>query len=406
MVAIAFVIPLAALVSRVAHDRAVDDTERDVQLVVTGLAVSRDVADVELVITRTDSGSEGRLGVHFEDGSFIGASGPDDGRVEQAFTDTRSLTESVSGGVSVIVPVALGGDTLVVRGDVGNGHLRAGVAKAWVWLGVVGALLVGGSVLVTDRMARNLTRPMKELEDVSRQLASGDLSVRAEPSGPAETAELGRAFNHLASRVDELLLAEREDVADLAHRLRTPLTALRLRLDLMEDSQTSAELVDHVERLEHSVTGLIEEARRRSTGQVVPLDIAEVVGERIQWWDPLAEDSDMVLDLHVDGPLPRVMLDKAELVAAIDVLTENVFAHVGSGVAKFSVERSEGGVRLRCDDDGPGIDQSAVKRGTSSNSTGLGLDIARRLAEEAGGRFAAGTRPGGGGRVELWFPEV
>ena len=406
MVAIAFVVPLAALVSRVADERAVNDAERDVQLVVAGLGVSREFSDIELVITRTDAGAEGRLGVHFSDGSFVGAPGLADDRVEQAFADRRSTTVSSSGGKSVIIPVALGLDTVVVRADIGSDRLRAGVHKAWILLGVVGILLVGGSVIVTERLARNITRPMMELEVVSRLLASGDLSVRAKPAGPPETAELGRAFNHLAERVDDLLLAEREEVADLAHRLRTPLTALRLRLDLVEDSESRNELAEHVDRLELSVTELILEARRRSSRRAECIDIGSVITERVDWWGPLAEDVGMSLDVEISAPGSLVMLDRQDLQATMDVLIENLFAHVGNGSGRFSVDTIEEGVRVRCDDDGPGLDPDSVERGSSDGSTGLGLDIARRLTQGAGGRFWVGMRHGGGGRIEMWFPKV
>lgn len=406
MVAVAFVVPLAALVSRVAHDRAIGDAERDVQSVVTGLAVSREFFDIELVITRTASGAEGRLGVYFAVDSVVGAAGPEDGRVEQAFLDRRSWTGSTPDGAAVIVPVALGLDTLVVRADVGTQRLRSGVREAWTWLGAVGLLLVGGSVLVSDRLARNITRPMQELEAVSRKLAAGDLTVRAQPAGPPETAELGRAFNHLAERVDELLLAEREEVADLAHRLRTPLTALRLRLDLVREQETRNELISHVDRLEQSVTGMIQEARWRSSNRAVALDVGDVIRERLQWWTPLAEDSGVVWAARLDDSLPLATLDRDELVAVIDVLIENVFTHVGRGVAKFDVASVEGGVRIRCDDNGPGFDHTAVGRGVSSGSSGLGLDIVRRLAEDGNGTFSVGRNPLGGARVEIWLPGV
>jgi len=406
MVAVAFVVPLAALVSRVADERAVNDAERDVQLVVAGLGVSRELSDIVLVITRTTAGAEGRLGVHFPDGTVVGAPGPPDGRVEQAFADRRSMTVSTSGGKSVVVPVALGLDTVVVRADIEAGRLRAGVHKAWTLLGMVGVLLVGGSVLVTERLARNITRPMRELEEVSRRLASGDLTVRAEPAGPPETAELGRAFNHLAERVDDLLLAEREEVADLAHRLRTPLTALRLRLDLVDDTESRRELVEHVDRLSLSVTELILEAHRKSGRKSEVVDIGAVIAERVEWWGPLADDVGMRWVVEANAPSSLVMLELSDLEASIDVLIENVFTHVGNGTGRFTIDSIDGGIRVRCDDDGPGLDPDSIRRGSSERSTGLGLDIARRMALGAGGLFSVGNRPGGGARIEIWFPGV
>ncbi len=402
MVAVAFLAPLALLVARVAHDRAVDEAEDEARLVVAGLAVSADPRDVETVVTRTRAGAEGRLAVYFDDGTVVGAPLERDVHVDEAFAEGRAWTADVDGGARVVVPVATPAGIVVVRVDVPGRLLRAGVTGAWAWLAGVGVTLVVGALIVADRLARSLTRPVTELDRASRRLAAGDLSVRVDPDGPDELVAVGRTFNELVRRVEELLQAEREEVADLAHRLRTPLTALRLRVDAVADDDRER-LVAEVERLGAAVDELIREARRRGEGAVTVVDLAALVGRRAAFWEALANEQDRRWEIDVgDGPAP-VRLDAADLDAALDVVFDNVFAHTDGG-ATVRVRRTADEVVVSVDDEGPGVPADAVERGRSSGSTGLGLDIARRAATAAGGHLRVGPAPQGGGRVELVFP--
>ena len=98
-------------------------------------------------------------------------------------------------------------------------------------LGLLGLVLIGLSLLVADRLARTITRPITDLARGADRLAHGDLTTRVRPDGPAEVREVGAAINLLAGRIGELLAGERESVADLSHRLRTPVTVLRLEVE-------------------------------------------------------------------------------------------------------------------------------------------------------------------------------
>ncbi len=109
-----------------------------------------------------------------------------------------------------------------------------------------------------------VTRPIGELARVSHGLAAGDLDARASMAGPPEVREVAGGLNHLAGRIRELIWQEREQVADLSHRLRTPLTALRLEVEAMPDApEADGHLLHQVQALEDAVTSLIEDARTR-----------------------------------------------------------------------------------------------------------------------------------------------
>lgn len=206
----------------------------------------------------------------------------------------------------------------------------------------------------------------------------------------------------LAQDMRRLIDAEREMAADLSHRLRTPLTALRLDVDAMppgpvgERMRQACDLLD--EELEAIITGARSSVGERNTECT---DLVEVLADRLAFWAVLAEDQQRPWtvvggDQQVPLPLPR-----GDLILAVDALLGNVFSHTPVGSA-FQVTVSPDA--LVVDDAGTGIADptAAVQRGTSgAGSTGLGLDIVQRVAIAAGGRLHIGTGSLGGARVAL-----
>ena len=261
------------------------------------------------------------------------------------------------------------------------------------------------SVAVADQLARSVVRPIKALAHASDRLAAGDLSARATVAGPPEVRRAGAGLNRLAARIGELLAHERETVADLSHRLRTPLTALRIDAESLRDSAEMDRLLADVGAVERTVSGIIREARRPGgSGTVVSCDAAEVVAERAAFWWPLAEDQDRWMTVEV-APGRCRSWSRDDLATCADILLENVFAHTpeGAGLAVRLSHRAGGGAWLVVTDDGPGFgDADPTQRGLSGGgSTGLGLDIARRIAEASGGTLAVGRSASGGGAVTL-----
>jgi signal transduction histidine kinase len=114
--------------------------------------------------------------------------------------------------------------------------MTKGVARAWLVLAAFGLVLLIAGVAVADRLVGGVTRPIRELAQVSHRLAAGELDARAPLDGPTEVREVARGLNHLAGRIRDLIWQERESVADLSHRLRTPLTALRLEAEAVAES--------------------------------------------------------------------------------------------------------------------------------------------------------------------------
>jgi signal transduction histidine kinase len=282
------------------------------------------------------------------------------------------------------------------------------VAGSWALLAAIGAALVGLSLLIADRLGRRLVGSVTALAATADRLAAGDTTARMNPSGPPEVRRVGAELNRLAARIEELLLAEREEVASLAHRLRTPLTALRLDVDALTDHGEQARLVAGVETLRREVDELIRTARRPLRSGVHPhADLTAIVVERARFWSVLAEDSGRRLEVEAPADELRVAVPEADLTAALDALLDNVFSHTPDATPlRVMAARTPEGAVLIVEDGGPGLGDAALRRGGSTGSTGLGLDIARRTAEAAGGTLRVGASNLGGALVELAFRTV
>ncbi|MFB4265588.1 sensor histidine kinase [Nonomuraea sp. GTA35] len=409
MVALAFLVPLALIVRETAQSRAVAGAERQASALVPVLALTTSGDDLGHAMARTEAGRRGLLAVHVNGGATVGTSRAPAAQVAVAAARTRASTVELDGGYVLLRPVALDGDRgAVIEVFVPADDLNRGVPSSWAVLTGVAVVLVLGSVLVGDRLGARVVRASRRLGTAATALGSGDLSERIHPDGPPELKAAANAFNTMANRVTHLLAAERELAADLSHRLRTPLTALKLSLDqLGPQAEPSRQALA---RLEGEVTTIISAARRpargdRSFGR--SCDAAEVLRERLAFWSALAEDQGRPWQL-VGATLPvRAPVPAGELTAVVDALLGNVFRHTAEGTA-FSVTLHEGrGVLgILVADAGPGIPdpEAALERGASgSGSTGLGLDIARRLAESTGGSLRLDRSSLGGAQVQVWL---
>jgi signal transduction histidine kinase len=408
LVLVAFLVPLAVLVRRVAAERAVAAATTRAQSL-TPLVAAGDQAALRLSIDQLNAATSRPVTVYLADGTVLGPPATRTPAVELAARRGMSFSVADPAGREIVVSVqGLPGGTAVIRTFVPAAELRAGVTRAWVTLAVIGLVLLLLGVALADRLAVTLVRPIRALAAVSTRLAGGDLAARAAPGGTAEIRGVALALNHLAGRIRELLDQEREAVADLSHRMRTPLTALRLDAESLRDPEEAARIVAHVATLDRAVTGLIEDARHRpaAPGAAAPAgaDASEIVAARAAFWRVLAEDQNRTMQLSVaPGPV-WVALPPADLAACVDALLGNVFAHTEDGVAfEVHLEEMPNGARLIVGDAGAGLgDPERLRRGVSgAGSSGLGLDIARQAATVSGGSLTLGASPLGGAQVQL-----
>jgi signal transduction histidine kinase len=406
LVLVSFLLPLAIVLRTQAGDRAVSAATIQAQGM-TPLVATLSTRSLRLAVAQLNAENGSTPITVFLPGTReLGVAAPRSAAVRLAARG-RSFTTAKPAGVEILIAVeGLPAGTAVIRTFVPESQLRRGVARAWLLLGCVGLGLLALSVAVADQLARSLVRPLAAVAGVSDRLARGDLSARATVAGPPEVRRVGAGLNHLAARIGELLAHERETVADLSHRLRTPLTALRIDAESLRDTAGMAQLLADVSAVERTVSKVIHDARRpASPGDDPVCEAGTVVAERAAFWRPLAEDTERQMTVDVAVGQLRVQVSREDLATCADILLENVFAHTpdGVGCAIRLSHRDPGGAWLVVADEGPGFPPSdPTERGRSGiGSTGLGLDIARRIAESSGGTLMVGRSACGGGVVTV-----
>ena len=410
LVVIAFTVPLAALVQREADASARTAAERVAQSVaetVVGFAVDDGIRTLESNGPSLPAGT----GLVFPGGGTAGTVSADGAILAgEAEAQQRALSAYTPTGWELALPVLTRDGVVVVTASVPRTELRAGVARAWSLLALLGVVVIGVSLLLASRLGRSLMDSVGALGAAARALAGGDLTTRVDVDDPPELADVASAFNEMAPRLEALIEQEREEVADLSHRLRTPLARLRLQIEHVGDDAVRGSLNDQLDQLDRAVDEVIAEARRRP--EKVPAGVADIgafITERGEFWSVLAEEQGRPFEVTVRvDPRTRVNVGERDLSFALDTILGNVFDHTAEGVwFALRCEPADRNVVISVEDAGPGFPAGLdpLARGVSGGgSTGLGLDIAQRAAERAGGTLRVGSTPLGGARVALTLP--
>lgn len=408
-------IPLALLAGRHEQDNTASQVEREA----SGLAAvtSEDVengqiADLNALLARYHARTGGEIFVVSPAGQVVARSGGDSDN--DATGEDRGLVQSALSGRSAAAFTSdegqpWGAAAVPLNADGRpDGALLLGVAAASterriheIWLALAGlavAVLVL-TVLVGMLLARSLSLPLARLESAVTRLGQGNLATRARTDdGPPQVRSLATQFNHMADRLAELVDAQSRFVADASHQLRSPLTALRLRLENLEASSGGPATDDmtaagrEVQRLSRVVDGLLTLNRaERTTPEQRPVDVGEVIEDRCEAWSALAEERRVQLAADLAGDdHPVVLLVPGDLDQILDNLLANaVDASPADGRIRVRLAASEPGVvELHVIDEGPGMTAEDRRRafdrfwqgpGAAGGNSGLGLAIVRQL---------------------------
>lgn len=412
LVVIAFVVPLGFLVMQQADQRGRLEAERTARtlaavIVPAAVAAGGDLAPGD-ISGLTGPVPEGSL-IILPDGQTLGPGESDDALIDEVRAARSALSAyRTDGGFGIALPVVTSGGTTVVYSSVPQASLNRGVVRAWSLLALLGVGLVVASLVVSDRLGRGVVGPSRRIAGAAERLGRGELETRVAEEGPEELLAIAVAFNQLAGRIRGLLAEEREGVADLSHRLRTPLAALQLQVEQMAPTREREALVDSVDRLRRAVDELISEARMITGTQSAGCDAIGVVEARLDFWRVLSKEQNRSLHVDIpDTPAP-VGVSESEVAAAFDALVGNVFSHTDPGVEFGVIIRVlNETVEIEIADSGHGFPEGfdPLERGSSgAGSSGLGLDIVRRLASNASGRVRIGSSHSGGARVVLELP--
>jgi len=291
------------------------------------------------------------------------------------------------------------------------------VHDATLALLALAAGVLGAVALLSLVVARSVTRPLTHLESAARRLGSGDLAARAPAgAGPSEVRALHREFNSMAGRLEELVAAQRAFVADASHQLRSPLTALRLRLENITATLPSTDansdvdaVLAELDRLSRVVDGLLMLAR--SEGQRperATVDVAAVAADRCDAWAALADEAGVTLEMiEPSGPAAHARLVPGHLEQILDNLLANGLEATPAGhKVVVSVRRDGDQVEVHVTDEGRGMAEDERRhafdrfwRGSTSRAgagTGLGLSIVRQLARASDAQVDLRESPSGG----------
>lgn len=412
MVAIAFVVPLGLVAKQIAEDRALSDARHEASSAVVALAVSDDRVTLTEALNR---GASDDVAIHLPHQPELGESRAASHDVALVREREEAAVVEIPGGQAYLESATMGdgggsgpwadeeyGQIAVIEVYVPASDLWRGVVTAWLAMAGLAMALVVISVALADRLGTRLVAAARDLAHGARALGAEDLDARVRPSGPPELAEAGEAFNAMAGRLSELVIAERERAADLSHRLRTPLTALRLDADALPPGEAADRINEALDALDTQIDEIITSARLpEGDAPAETTDLVDVLAARLAFWTVLADHQERPWEVR--GSDQPVWLDvpRADLTAAIDALMGNVFRHTASGTA-FIVTITKDA--LVVEDAGPGIpdEEAALSRGVSgADSTGLGLDIVQWVATRAGGTVELGRSALGGALIRV-----
>ena len=297
--------------------------------------------------------------------------------------------------------------------------LHRRVRSHWITLGFFGLGVIAIATALGMILARSLTRPLEGIEAAVAAVGAGHLSERAQIArGPTEIKALGETVNEMADRLEELVHTQRAFLADASHQLRTPLTALRLRLENFEDTLETDRQGDltaalaEADRLSHIVDGLLTLARAEGGVRPPrePVDVGAILTERAEAWTALAEERQVSLEVASHGPSPlrplRALACEGHLEQVLDNLLANALeATPAGGKVSMHALGIANRVEVHVLDNGPGMSPDDRTRafdrfwrheGAPYGGTGLGLAIVAQLARMSGGAAWLDASPAGG----------
>jgi signal transduction histidine kinase len=301
-------------------------------------------------------------------------------------------------------------------------HTRS-YARLAVFLAAVLVVLAIGSYPT----ARSIAAPLERLTAAARRLGEGDLSARAGLRARGEVGELARAFDEMAGRLERLVRAERELLANVSHELRTPMARIRVALELAAEGDHEkarrylAEIGDDLAELDALVEEILATARLSGAGPAVlpvhraRVELGALLGEVAARFR--AADPERPLALEVATGLPPLEADAPLLRRLVDNLLDNARKYSEPGTpVELSAREAPGAVVVEVRDRGIGVDPADLphlftpffrtdrSRARGTGGVGLGLTLARRIAEAHGGTISAESRPGEGTTIRVVLP--
>lgn len=291
----------------------------------------------------------------------------------------------------------------VVTASAPRAEESARVRRLWVLIVLLAVGGVGLAVALAILQARRLSRPLEDVARTSAQLGEGDFSARAPRSGVPEIDAIAEALDRSAAQIAGLVAREREFSANVSHQLRTPLTALRLRIEELalvqephDREQESRAALREADRVEATIVTLLAHAREDRDVRAVRLDVARIAADHAAVWAPVLARDGRAVHVHVAGdrdgkPAVAALASSGTVGQVLDVLLDNAHRHgAGDVTVAVGADTDPNRVLVSVQDAGAGIAPDAreavFERGSTGarGGTGIGLHLARALAEADG----------------------
>ncbi len=344
-----------------------------------------------------------QVGLYDREGRLTRGVGPDpaDSVVRTALHDGQVTNGDDRADLVVAVPVDRGNQVAgAVRASTGRSQAYGRALPIWLTMTVLALVGLTAAAMFARWQAGRLAKPLERLEHTAHELGDGDFSVRARTSGIPEIDSVASSLNSTADRLGGLVARERAFSADASHQLRTPLTGLRLGLEMALDRPDEdlrpavSTAIEHADRLERTVDDLLDLARdlpRRDE----PLDVAAVLAQLRSERLPELSAAGRALLVAVDPDVPETSGSAVAVRQILQVLLDNAALH-GAGQITVTARSAGGALAIDVADEGAGTTRSEAelfaRRTGHAAGHGIGLALARSLAEAEGGRLNL-TRP-------------
>lgn len=422
-------VPLTSYLKSVENDRIIIGLERD-SFVIVGNAHeaveepnAKNQADLENILQNYRAKSQAVVIVTDANGKVFASTDPNIS-VGEDFKTRPEIAEALTGKVAtgrrysttlkyqllyVAVPM--------VKGEKVYGTVRitfpASVVDGIVNSRLRGIAFVAGitlllAIIIALLLATSVTRRLNRLRNVTEEFTSGNYEVRADSqTGAPEIRSLSSSFNHMADQLTALLSTQRAFAGDASHQLRTPLTALQLRLEraidlIASDPAAATERLDaalvETQRLQNIVEGLLVLSRAENQASITPtaFELTQILQDRVTSWQALAAESNVTIDVS-DFAKVQILAIPGVIEQVIDNYIDNAlhFSPTG-GVISLKLTQNAGYTTIHVVDQGPGIADEDLEHAfnrfwraqSDAYGTGLGLAIVERLVQACGGTVA------------------
>jgi signal transduction histidine kinase len=338
-----------------------------------------------------------RVGIYTSAGVKAAGAGPrrGDSVVRAAFGGDLHDGER-DGSLTVGAPLIRGEKVVgVVRAETSLDAVAQRTRDAILVMIAIGIGAVGISAVIAMYQSRRLARPVDRLARAASRLGDGDFTVRSESTGISEVDAVSAALGTTAARLDEMLTRERAFSEDASHQLRTRLTGLRVNLEAArldpnhDDDATIDAALTEIDRLERTLDDLLALAREPRTERAA-MELSTFLNAVEDDWHGRFARAARPLRIVMDPRLPPVAASDRAMRQILDVLLDNALHH-GRGVVTVHARSTPAGVAVEVSDEGGGITGDAQRifqrRAHGADGHGIGLALARSLAEAEGGRL-------------------